>query len=73
MSTETKSKPKSPISLAQAKELIAFARTQRVMVCEFEGLRFQFAPGAFEPDPEPTPAKNKPAEPESPFGHYKPE
>lgn len=71
--TETKSTTQSPLSLAQAKELIEFARKHRVIACNFAGLSFQFSPGAFEDD-EPTKPKKPPdGEVESPFGHFKPE
>lgn len=74
MATPTASKPKSQLSLEQVKELIAFARKERVMVLELDSLRFQFAPGALEPDEPPPPKKSaKPDDEATPYGHYKPE
>jgi hypothetical protein len=69
--TPTTSKLKSSLSLAEAKELIAFARSQRVVALDFEGLQFRFSPAAFD-EPDETP-KKKQDEDVSPFGHHKPE
>lgn len=69
--TETTSPTQSQLSLAEIKDLITFARKERLAYLILDGLRFQFMPGAHEPD---TPARPAPAEQETtPFGHYRPE
>lgn len=72
--TPTTSRPSCALSLKQVKELISFAQSKRVVVLELDGLRFQFAPVAFEQTAEhEAPKKKKPDEEVSPFGHHKPE
>jgi hypothetical protein len=67
--------PKTPtstgFSVAEIKELIAYAREQKVIALEAHGVRFQFNPAAHEPPPAPKPA-TKPDE-QSPHGHFRPE
>ena len=48
--TETTSPPQSHLSLVEIKELISFARKERLAFLVLDGLRFQFMPGAHEPD-----------------------
>ena len=61
----------SALSFAEIKELIAFARAQKVVSLDVAGVRVQFSPAAlFDDEPRKKPAKD---EAEAPFGHYRPE
>ncbi len=62
----------SALSLADIKDLIVFARAQKIITLEHDGLRFQFNPLAHEREPDP-PKKNAKTPPENPFGHFNPE
>lgn len=68
--------PKTPtligsLSLAEIKELIAYAREQKVTILEHASVRFQFSPLAHDPPPDEQPKKTE-DEDKSPHGHFKP-
>ncbi len=63
----------SALSLDEIKDLILFARAQKVITLEHNGLRFQFNIAAHEPEHQlGQPATNKPND-ESRYGHFVPE
>lgn len=62
----------SPLSLPEIKELIAYAREQKVLMLEAHGVRFQFNPLAHEVPP-PAAASRAVDEDDSPHGHFRPE
>lgn len=73
MPTPTNSSKNSPLSLAQIKELISFCREQRVAVCRYGELTFQFSLSALEPSEPKTPYKAAPDEEQNPYGQFDPE
>lgn len=66
----------SVLSLKEIKELIAYAREQKVIVLERSDagmLRFQFSAIAYDPEPEKKPVEKPKPEEETPFGRFNPD
>lgn len=61
----------STLSFAEIKELISYAREQKVLLLEAHGVRFQFSPVAHDPPPQ-LGREDDNGDAESPYGRFKP-
>lgn len=63
----------TPFSLSEIKELVSFARAEKVLVMEVAGVRFQFSPTAHEERPTKPADKEAAERDKSPHGHFDPD